>query len=736
MKRQALFGQWKTPPQVLYPSSGSGMKKSTSMPAFNTNNGPARMDLGDGSNEGAGPGIGGSHVSPSYPLEDGQDFGDSFLGYDLDDAGVASSQTPPTPVPYHAAGMSGHGGGMPGHRYPGGPNGASSAAGGGAGFAGHGLPPNDMRKVMSQQDLHSQAPWPNSPESMMDVSANAANAAAHQRGGQVRLGLLKYGSGRQQPGASGPYGLASPSTSLSGSPMPVSPSSPQDASDGSGHRSPRGSRGTGKRRGERLDPSVISESSSHAPPAASGYTNPRHSLLSQNGMTFSSSMPSPSATSPYADDDSMMSVSGDNSGRREKRLARNRASAKMRRLKKKTMTDSLELEVKDLLRNIEFLRLLDTRRQTGAGKGATGSRASAQSSGLGTTACPFSSQDMRDAYVASRQPMPIFDEPGMAPKPPAGAKKTQEEEDAAAVQQRIEEELATIDDAELYRMFWKSLVAGPTQDMSVSRPRRRTATEMFTDWQTGWLDYVRTSGAENGAMYLLLADRLAISEAATRATSVRRNTGKNLYYRKPMPAGMPGGAGVGAGLDLHADADELPPASLSAPANNTTTAPPKPKGASARRGGSGAFTQPRKVPGMDMMPRSNLYSDGGAIPNVDKIDPPQSPADVQKRIEALRKDLQNTVHFTDDQRAQIRQLSTGMQKEQICLQAFERIITSLAANEWLMFPAIEEIHEGFRGVLHASQMEKFKAWSMRNLEAIRSLDIVPPRTTQQSYTNL
>lgn len=707
-----MFGQWKTPPQVLYPSSGSGMKKSTSMPAFNTVSGtnpPPHLGVGTGLDSATSP----------YAMDESQDFGDDFMGYDL---GEGSLATPPGPIPmssFHAPSME-HAPIPPGAqpRYPG----HASAVG----YDGSGYHANntDMRKVMSQQDLHSA--WPTSPEAMMDLpppSGPTAIPPPQQRGGQVRLGLLKYEPGHQIHGSS--------SSSMSGSPIPMSPASasPQDSTGGIGSR---GQRGTGKRRGDHLDRATTVE----APqlPQSSSYTNPRHSLLSQNGMTFSSSMPSPSAASAF-DDDSAMSVTGDSSGRREKRLARNRASAKMRRLKKKTMTDSLELEVNDLLRSIEFLSVLDKRRQNAKINAASirSTGASGANGGLGkSAACPFSVQDLREAYTASRQPMQVYDDPVLMPKSAATSKKTQEEEDAAAVQQRIDEELSAMDEGELYKMFWENLVAGPTQDMSVSRPRRRAATEMFTDWEAGWADFLRISGAENSAMYFLLADQLTSTEESARATNVRRNATKSLYYRKPMPAGMSGGSGVGLGLDYHEDIGELPPASLSAPANAVTTTP-KPK-VLPERGASHMSAQARKVAGIDEQPLSQVYAASGHVPtNSNGSEQPLTPAQVKQKLEMLRKDLQKTLQFTDEQRAQIRQLAVGLQREQICLHAFHRILTAMATNEWLMYPAIEEIHEGFRGVLLTNQMEKFKAWSLDNLRAIRSLDIVPPRTTQQQF---
>jgi len=386
--------------------------------------------------------------------------------------------------------------------------------------------------------------------------------------------------------------------------------------------------------------------------------------------------------------------------RRLRRLARNRASARMRRMKKKTMADSLEVEMDDLIRSIKFLGELEKFRKH----------------------CPqtvdgclgYPRGVIEDAYIKSQEPL---DREKSNKKDTNAGKSQEDNETPEQTVERIRMELRHQDNAEIQEILLKSLVTGKTQDRTISVYRRKLVTKLFEDSQIAFAELIRQSGAENDALYSLAAKyQVVLTDLGHEVASHRRFTSCYVHtddadakrqqeqacqkQREQMANGEKNGERkVSKVKGKQQPNQEVNAVLCSGNINNLAG-------------------RPEKV-GMNPFPCNSMYTPGGQ----GRV--PTQKQDIEHKMNHLRADLLQTLQLTEQQKMQIQQLGRGLQKEQLMCQAFYRVAASLSAHNWLDYPEVEQIQDGFRGVLLVPQIEKFHNWSKRNANAIEALDIAP-----------
>jgi len=642
MKRQALLGQWNTPPHPLFASSSSsasasssqqssGMKKSVSMPAF------AHQHA--------------STTSSSIALPPGQWGGVS--------------------------------------------------------------PSGGIRRAVSSQDFQAFPVSPDDPglaspqeSSSHDVASGhlAVPPKATMKGGHVRLGLLRYG--REDGDLS-------------------EVSSSREGKSSTTRRSAR----VGKRRGSLLDRNKVEEGET----AYSG--NPRKSMLAQTikreeeegqpplmedesvpmppllDMKFETDMKAGVNSSPaignskftaktkggkakgknnakskktkakISTDDfenNYQEEEGDDAEtRKAKRLARNRAAARMRRMKKKILADWLQTEVEEILRKIDFLSEVSVRQNDMRPLDPR----------YGVLDRPL--QQLQRAFQLSNRPMNIADEEGIKQAP--GFRK-QKEERASALKPHEDMQLSELNKDDLQEFLAENLISGKTQDNTMSKPRRMAMIEGFLDFQVGWADSLRTAAVQNSVIRCLLSSqRDAMSDQAGSAMRIRHEMTFERYNRSENYK-----AEV-------MNSSPMPPVVMSrSAASNIKKERDEESNSLARK----------RVQGIDPFPLSQMYKQNHS----------PTTAEIQETARKLGEDLQKTVNFSPQQLSEIQRLSKGLQKEQLCAHAFHRIVMSLAHRQWLCYPEVEEMIRNFKGVLQGNQMSQFMRWTEQN---VKNIDGIP-----------
>lgn len=98
----------------------------------------------------------------------------------------------------------------------------------------------------------------------------------------------------------------------------------------------------------------------------------------------------------------------------------------------------------------------------------------------------------------------------------------------------------------------------------------------------------------------------------------------------------------------------------------------------------------------------------------------------------LARELQDLLQLTDQQKAELRESSKGLDKE---VQALETVAASLQAmqeNDWLLNEGVQKITDQFMSILHKNQQSKYLLWTDANAEAIDQLDHVQVQPLQNA----
>jgi len=372
----------------------------------------------------------------------------------------------------------------------------------------------------------------------------------------------------------------------------------------------------------------------------------------------------------------------DKEERRQRRLARNRASARMRRLKKKTMADRLDLEVEDLQRSIAFLRVLESCRNSHNGPKPKLSQ--------------LSRSVLECAFEASKQPVNPNDEQeliGRLDGSKTGVKK-QSDKEKQQLASDVREQLIQLSVADLRELALQHLGGNKSQDNSIHVIRRNAAAQLFLDSQITLVELIRSMATSNSALYVLLAAELNVTEQGAKgATSRTKKTNKAFLDS----------TGIGVSANPSEEDAQMP-------MENTRGA-----------------TQTQKAVGIDPLPEESSRkprSKGEKLSQQDR----------QAKMRALQSNLAARLNLSAQQRQQIAQLGHGLQKEQLCCQALLHISLMLSLSKWMNFPTIEQVQDGFRGVLLANQLDKFSTWSKRNIGAINALEITPRQKRMSSLS--
>jgi len=350
------------------------------------------------------------------------------------------------------------------------------------------------------------------------------------------------------------------------------------------------------------------------------FSNPRHEMLQTDDTTES-----------IGDDDA-----------RNKRLIRNRAGARMRRLKKKNMVDLLKLEVEDLRHAINQLKTTQRYRETHSNES------------FGMVSYP--NDALKSAYFSLHR----------------GLDPSEEDDDESSIladpeveRQRIMDQLMSLTKEDLEKILLQTLVSTSTQDSTISVPRKSASVQLFLDSLVSWAEFVRQSSVQNNALYLLCTSDSKDGTSSSCAAEIREHIMKEILLSES---------------DVGRLANEK---SSDSPTIPTLT----------------------KVVGVDPFPIKRSH----------KMD-----------IDHLRKDLLSKLKLRNDQKEHISQLARGLQKEQLCSNAFLRLGTSLASKNRMDFPTVGQLEDAFRGVLFADQMQKFKVWINRNNNSIANLEVISP----------
>jgi LAS superfamily LD-carboxypeptidase LdcB len=115
-----------------------------------------------------------------------------------------------------------------------------------------------------------------------------------------------------------------------------------------------------------------------------------------------------------------------------------------------------------------------------------------------------------------------------------------------------------------------------------------------------------------------------------------------------------------------------------------------------------------------------LANQGGSDTNMNDFD------------DDLARELQDVLQLTDDQKAQLRESSKGLDQE---VEALETVAASLQAmhdNEWLVNDGVQKMTDQFMSILHKNQQSKFLLWTDANAESVDQLDYVQVQPLQSA----
>ena len=95
-------------------------------------------------------------------------------------------------------------------------------------------------------------------------------------------------------------------------------------------------------------------------------------------------------------------------------------------------------------------------------------------------------------------------------------------------------------------------------------------------------------------------------------------------------------------------------------------------------------------------------------------------------------ELQEILQLTDDQKAQLRESSKGLDQEVEALETVALSLEAIQKNEWLINEGVQDIAEQFTSILHKNQQSKLLLWTDANAEAIDQLDLVEVQQLQNA----
>jgi hypothetical protein len=594
MKRRAVFGQWKTPPQVMYPSGGQpGIKKSVSMP----------MIASDG--HGAYPQHGNTHRQ------------------EIQDGWRQDSQQ----QQQHQPGM---------HRGEG--SRVDNMNGGGAG--------GNIRRTTSYNNVGR---WPDT------VPEDYSNAPGSRTpGGDADMSTML---GSVPPLHSSGLGGRTHSDGINTSSKSLSTLMPGSGGGGT----------TGKR-------TASAGGLSHGGLVTGGGKGSARmqSLKSGSSGSLSTDGAKTTASAPAAVGElsgaSAAAAAEDDEEKRSKRLARNRASARMRRLRKKTIVETLEIECEQLTQTTTKIKQwLQDGDLLLADPDLVQSLLGGQSD-PGTTPADAAAKALREQLVAVLGGQKEAHTISMARR-------------RAGMQLLVDRQVAlarALEEDSLFNSGLSALTLDPASAMStVVRGQERAAA------------HARAQDGYRRAMTFQLASHLPVTEQEFAERNKRPNTG----------ATTSGGV-----MGMMTDNSS----SVSLPLRGSDAA-------MTGSGGGGRVSHASRLLGL-AVPMAAASGSGSINANMMN--------NGAAEIAAMRRELRDMLKLSDDQQRAVSQISSiSMDKEAVKAQALARVCVAVASHDWFEFPCLEQTVSQFRGVLTATQMNKFLVWSQRNGEAIKALPI-------------
>mmetsp|Transcript_2222 Transcript_2222/g.2544 ORF Transcript_2222/g.2544 Transcript_2222/m.2544 type:complete len:600 (+) Transcript_2222:429-2228(+) len=596
MKRRAVFGQWKTPPQVLYPSSSSssGMKKSASTPAFPSGLGGS-VDMTTG-----------SEFGKKNDSGRGSEFAESFSNFHPRRQQMAD------------------------------------------------IDPLDMDDFM---ETSSGRPF-----SMMDdVLDGLANGPDDPFTVDGHVGRKRTVQGLTRM------------KSEQGSPNPLGVPGPR-----------------------RDDPFFAGEDILGNSYSCPDFANLKH----VKGPAHGGDLDGPENAE----------------ARKQKRLARNRAAARIRRQRRKTIVDTLERELVDLNRSIVFLRKINEFKKKENQKARLGGYIGVLSVPTSVVKSAHDTANEVDVKVANGVVTTTSSfEPVSSNKPSvmqrAGSKSSVGREmngDGDAKPSVPVNPFAGSDcpkhirsDDDARKVLLGYLVGNSQESNSLSMTRRRAAIQLFLDRQIKVCHKLATAGMVNCSPGSLLFNETHNGDGMDISENIRATTELLTAMKLSVTHHV-------NGSPAHQKENSLngKPATASAvKLNSEKPTPSEPPN----------LNVPGRYMREGVLKQQNIFGEFTRTSAAASQDP--------KVADQLAHELAQTLNLAGEQKAQLHQLSQGLQREQIKLQALQRISLSFACHGWLEYDTIEQAQGQFRGLLSARQMEHFYNFIVKNQEQINKLKL-------------
>jgi hypothetical protein len=98
----------------------------------------------------------------------------------------------------------------------------------------------------------------------------------------------------------------------------------------------------------------------------------------------------------------------------------------------------------------------------------------------------------------------------------------------------------------------------------------------------------------------------------------------------------------------------------------------------------------------------------------------------------LARELQDLLQLTEEQKAELRESSKGLDKEVKALETVAASLQAMEENDWLLNEGVQKITDQFISILHKNQQSKFLLWADANAEAIDQLDHVQVQPLQNA----
>jgi len=416
----------------------------------------------------------------------------------------------------------------------------------------------------------------------------------------------------------------------------------------------------------------------------------------------------------------------DGSLRKQKRLARNRAAARIRRQRRKTIVDTLERELVDLNRSIAFLKKIAAYKENEK-------RKRPEERCIGVLSIPKSNiisahesatnievKVANGTVTASALPGSINAPKGSVLQKASAKSKSmkrgqedEDDEDDDMMDERSSGALPTNPfaagdtpvhiqtEVEAKQVLLEYLVGNPQETNSLSMSRRRAAIQLFLDRQIYCCHKLACAGLTNSYAGSILFESdvrngsVKKSESIGTITELLRSmklslthhvAGSPAHHKENSLAGKPAMSSA-VKLNSEKPTPSVPP-DLSIP------------GTVMRRG---------------VIEAHSLFG---------KFTQPPVSSKVSKTMTAqLAMELSQTLNLSPEQKSKLRQLSHGLQQEQIRLQALQRVALAFACHGWLEYDTLEQAQGQFRGLLSDRQMNYFYNFIWKNQVQIDRLDL-------------